>query len=56
MGTYWEGVPKAEAVLSLTVYEAAPTAGDFLALFSGPVNIDFDSERVWPIPRMPEVK
>ena len=56
VGTYWEGMPKAEAILSLTMYEAAPSAIDFLGLFSGPVDINFESERVWPIPRMPEVK
>ena len=56
IGTYWEGMPKAEQVLSLTAYDAAPTIDEFLGLFSGPLNLGLESERVWPIPQVPEIK
>jgi hypothetical protein len=56
IGTYWEGMPKAESILSLVPYEAAPSVSDFLGLFQGPVDVDFESERVWPMPQVPEIK
>jgi hypothetical protein len=53
---YWEGMPRVDAILSLTTFESAPTIPDFLGLFSGPVKIDLETERVWPIPRIAEIK
>jgi hypothetical protein len=49
-------MPRVDAVLSLTTFESAPTIDDFLGLFSGAENIDLETERVWPIPRIAEVK
>lgn len=54
--TYWDGMPKVEQVLSLLTFVDAPLVTEFLDMFDGPVNIDLESERVWPMPRMPEVQ
>jgi hypothetical protein len=56
IGTYWEGMPSCQTLLSLVPYEAAPTVEEFLKLFTGPVDIDLAGERVWPMPQMPEIK
>ena len=56
IGTYWESLPKAENILSLVSYASAPTMDAFLTLFEGPVDIDQEGERVWPMPQMPEIK
>jgi hypothetical protein len=55
IAAYWDAIPKAEAVISLLLCEDVPTIAEFLAMFSGPVNIDFESEQVWPIPKIPEI-
>jgi hypothetical protein len=53
VAAYWDAIPKAETVSSLLLCEDVPTMDEFLAMFSGPVNIDFETEQVWPIPKMP---
>jgi len=54
--TFWEAMPSVESALSLIACEDAPSVDEFLALFDGPVNIDLESERVWPMPTLPDVR
>jgi hypothetical protein len=55
VASYWVDMPKAEAILALLAYEDAPFVEEVVAMFSGPINVDFESEQVWPIPRIPEL-
>jgi hypothetical protein len=48
--SYMDVVPAPEVLLSLTPAEDAPTLAEYLDMFNGPVNIDFDSDMVWPMP------
>ncbi|KAG1654587.1 hypothetical protein FOA52_008734 [Chlamydomonas sp. UWO 241] len=43
-------VPAPEVLLSLTPAADAPTLAEYLDMFNGPVNVDFDSDMVWPMP------
>ncbi|KAG2496145.1 hypothetical protein HYH03_005747 [Edaphochlamys debaryana] len=45
-----ESVPAQELVLSLTPTEDAPTISEYLDIFDSPVNVDLESEQVWPMP------
>ncbi|PNW88650.1 hypothetical protein CHLRE_01g038750v5 [Chlamydomonas reinhardtii] len=45
-----EDVPAQELVLSLTPTEDAPTVAEYLDIFDAPVNVDLESEQVWPMP------
>jgi hypothetical protein len=45
-----EGLPAPEMLLTLTPADDAPTIAEYLDIFSGPINVDLDSESVWPIP------
>ncbi|KXZ55256.1 hypothetical protein GPECTOR_3g395 [Gonium pectorale] len=46
----FEDVPAQELVLSLTPTEDAPTIAEYLDIFDSPVNVDLESEQVWPMP------
>ncbi|GFR39639.1 hypothetical protein Agub_g105 [Astrephomene gubernaculifera] len=46
----FEDVPAQELVLSLTPTEDAPTLAEYLDIFDSPVNVDLESEQVWPMP------
>lgn len=48
--SYVDGTPAPEVLLSLTPAEDAPTMEEYLDIFNGPVNVDLDSESVWPMP------
>lgn len=50
LDAYVEGVPQPEVLLSLVPAEDAPTIHEYLEIFNGPVNVDLDSESVWPMP------
>lgn len=50
MDSYYDDIPAAEAVLSLCATEDAPLVEEFLDLFDAPINVDLDSEKVWPMP------
>ena len=45
-----DGIPAPESILSLTPAEDAPTVAEYLDIFGGTVNVDLDSESVWPMP------
>ena len=45
-----DGLPAPETVLSLTPAEDAPTLTEYLDIFNGSVNVDLDSDSVWPMP------
>ncbi|GIL91097.1 hypothetical protein Vretimale_9519 [Volvox reticuliferus] len=45
-----EDVPAQEVVLSLAPTEDAPTVTEYLEIFDSPVNVDLESEQVWPMP------
>jgi hypothetical protein len=51
--TYWEGMPKADSILNLLEIDIAPVITDYLDLFDGPIVVDIESDRVWPVPKMP---
>ncbi|GLC67795.1 hypothetical protein PLESTF_000608200 [Pleodorina starrii] len=46
----FEEVPAQEVVLSLAPTEDAPTVSEYLDIFDAPVNVDLESEQVWPMP------
>jgi hypothetical protein len=48
--SYMDFVPAPEVLLSLTPAADAPTLAEYLDMFNGPVNVDFDSDMVWPMP------
>mmetsp|Transcript_3901 Transcript_3901/g.8374 ORF Transcript_3901/g.8374 Transcript_3901/m.8374 type:complete len:240 (+) Transcript_3901:151-870(+) len=48
--SYFEDVPAPELLLSLTPAEDAPSLEEFLDIFDAPINVDLDSESVWPMP------
>lgn len=48
--SYHDEVPPPEQLLALTATEDAPTIEEFLELFDAPINVDLDSEKVWPMP------
>lgn len=56
IATYWEGMPKAENVLCLLQSSMAVPVTTYLELFDMPVSLDLESEKVWPVPRVPEIK
>eukprot|EP00892_Ulva_mutabilis_P011887 jgi/Ulvmu1/9070/UM005_0165.1 len=56
ISTYWEGMPRADKVLCLLEFNDAPTISAYLDMFTAPLSLDLDSERVWPIPRLPALK
>jgi hypothetical protein len=56
ISTYWESMPTVDSVLSLVPFESAPNLDDFLRLFQGPVDVDLESERVWPMAQVDEIK
>jgi len=49
MDAFYEDMPAPEVVLSLVPADDAPSLDEYLELFDEPVNIDLDSERVWPM-------
>lgn len=54
--TYWEGMPRADKVLCLLDCDVAPPLATYLDMFTAPVSLDLESERVWPAPRLPALK
>lgn len=46
----FDDVPPQELVLSLAPTEDAPTVSEFLDIFDSPINVDLESEQVWPMP------
>lgn len=56
IATYWEGMPKAENVQSLYNSSMVVPVSAYLELFDTPVDLDLDSEKVWPVPRLPALK
>lgn len=46
----FDDAPSTETLLSLVPAEDAPTLQEFLDIFDTPVNVDLDSEKVWPMP------
>ncbi len=50
LDSYHDDMPAPEVVLSLVPAEDAPTLEEYLDLFDAPINVDLDSERVWPMP------
>lgn len=56
ISTYWEGMPKADKVLCLLQCDFAPTMQAYLDMFTAPINLDLESERIWPVPRLPALK
>lgn len=54
--TYWEGMPKADNVLCLLASGMVVPVSAFLELFDTPVDLDLESEKVWPVPRLPALK
>lgn len=55
IGSYWQSMPKPDSVLSLVSFDAAPTIPEYLRIFHGPVDVDLESDRVWPMPQMQEM-
>lgn len=53
IATYWEGMPKADNVLGLLNSDMVVPVSAYLELFDTPVDLDLDSEKVWPVPRIP---
>eukprot|EP00798_Chlamydomonas_sp_ICE-L_P001595 gene1595-32983_t len=53
MESYYEDAPNPEVILSLVPSEEAPTMLEYLDIFDSPVNVDLDSEQVWPLPTAP---
>lgn len=56
ISTYWEGMPRADMVLCLLDCESAPSIDAYLEMFTEPVSLDLESERIWPAPRLPPLK
>jgi hypothetical protein len=56
IATYWEGMPRAENVLCLLESSMVVPVSAYLELFDTPVDLDLDSEKVWPVPRLPALK
>lgn len=56
ISTYWEGMPKADRVMCLLECQFAPSIQAYLDMFTAPIALDLESERVWPIPRLPALK
>jgi hypothetical protein len=50
LASFHDDLPAPESLLSLVSAEDAPTLPEFLDIFDAPVNLDLDSERVWPMP------
>lgn len=42
-----------EQLLGLLAGDDAPTLDEFLAIFDEPIDVDLDSEKVWPTPKAP---
>ena len=49
-------MPKAENVQSLYDSSMVVPLSEYLELFDTPVDLDLDSEKVWPVPRLPALK
>lgn len=56
ISTYWEGMPKADRVMCLLDCQFAPYIQAYLDMFTAPVSLDLESERTWPVPRLPALK
>lgn len=56
ISTYWEGMPKPENVLCLLDSDMVVPVSAYLELFDTPIDLDLDSEKVWPVPRLPALK
>lgn len=48
--SYFDNLPASETILSLTPAEDAPTLDEFLSVFDSSVNVDLQSESVYPSP------
>jgi hypothetical protein len=48
--SHFDNVPAPETILSLTPAEDAPTLDEYLSIFDAPVNVDLESEAVFPAP------
>lgn len=48
--SHFESIPTPETILSLTPAEDAPTLDEYLSVFDAPVNVDLESEAVFPAP------
>eukprot|EP00201_Polytomella_parva_P016612 CAMPEP_0175067436 /NCGR_PEP_ID=MMETSP0052_2-20121109/17099_1 /TAXON_ID=51329 ORGANISM="Polytomella parva, Strain SAG 63-3" /NCGR_SAMPLE_ID=MMETSP0052_2 /ASSEMBLY_ACC=CAM_ASM_000194 /LENGTH=164 /DNA_ID=CAMNT_0016334321 /DNA_START=57 /DNA_END=551 /DNA_ORIENTATION=+ len=48
--SYIDEIPPLEVILSFCPTEDAPSLKEFLNIFTEPVNIDLESDRVWPMP------
>jgi len=51
LSKHYEDMPAPELVLALVPAEDAPTFDEYLSIFDAPLNVDLDSEQVWPMPR-----
>ncbi|MEW5319878.1 MAG: hypothetical protein WDW38_010997 [Sanguina aurantia] len=47
---FYEDVPSLELVLSMVASDEAPSIAEYLDIYDAPVNVDLDSELVWPMP------
>lgn len=48
--SHYENVPSQELLLSYGPTEDAPSVQEYLDIFDAPVNVDLESEQVWPMP------
>jgi hypothetical protein len=49
-------MPKAENVLCLLQSSMVVPVATYIELFDTPLSLDLESEKVWPVPRVPEIK
>jgi len=47
--TTWPDLPKPETIHSMILATDVPSVGDFLEIFNTPVNLDLESEKIWPV-------
>eukprot|EP00873_Tetraselmis_striata_P025217 jgi/Tetstr1/445481/TSEL_033259.t1 len=48
--SFYTDLPTPENILAIASTEDCPTLDEFLEIFDEPVNIDLESEKVWPMP------
>jgi len=48
--SFYTDLPTPENILAMASTEDCPTLDEFLEIFDEPVNVDLESEKVWPMP------
>jgi hypothetical protein len=47
--TFATDIPRPELVMSVAVLEDAPTLAEYIEIYDAPLNLDVESELVWPV-------